>query len=121
MAAWLKHLGMPASIPDHIVLTAGAQHGLTTTLWPVLQAGDTLLMEELTYSGARMLAQQMQLKMRGVAMDAEGLRPDALETGLPLDSRSRALLHAEDCRTRHRRSCPNAEGARSRPSRRGTA
>ena len=29
MAVWLKQLGMPVD-PDHIVLTAGAQHGLTT-------------------------------------------------------------------------------------------
>jgi len=45
----------------------------------VLKAGDTLIAEELTYSGARMLAQQMQLSVRGVAMDAEGLKPESLE------------------------------------------
>jgi DNA-binding transcriptional MocR family regulator len=39
-----------------------------------------MLTEELTYSGVRRIAQQMHLKVRGVAMDAEGLRPDALET-----------------------------------------
>lgn len=79
MAAWLKQLGMPAD-PEYIVLTAGAQHGLTTTLASVLEPGDTLLTEELTYSGVRRVAQLMHLKVRGVAMDAEGLRPDALET-----------------------------------------
>jgi len=89
MAAWLKHLGMPADA-EQIVLTAGAQHGLTTALASVLAPGDTLLMEELTYSGARMIAQQMQLKTRGVAMDAEGLRPDALEKACR-SSRARAL------------------------------
>jgi DNA-binding transcriptional MocR family regulator len=89
MAAWLKHLGMPAD-PEHIVLTAGAQHGLTCALGSVLVPGDTLLMEELTYSGARMIAQQMQLKMRGVAMDAEGIRPDALEAACR-STRARAL------------------------------
>jgi DNA-binding transcriptional MocR family regulator len=69
---------MPAD-PEHIVLTAGAQHGLTTTLASVLNPGETLLAEELTYSGARMIAQQMHFKVRGIAMDAEGLRPDALD------------------------------------------
>ena len=38
MAAWLTHLGMPAD-PDHIVLTAGAQHGLATTRLGAAQAG----------------------------------------------------------------------------------
>ena len=79
MAAWLKQLGMPVD-PDHIVLTAGAQHGLTTSLAALLSPGDTLLTEDLTYSGARALAQQMHVKLRGIAMDGEGLRPDALET-----------------------------------------
>ncbi len=89
MAAWLKQLGMSAD-PEHIVLTAGAQHGLTSALGAVLAPGETLLMEELTYSGARMIAQQMQLKTRGIAMDAEGLRPDALETACR-STRARAL------------------------------
>jgi DNA-binding transcriptional MocR family regulator len=78
MAAWLKQLGLAVD-PDHIVLTAGAQHGLTTSMASLLAPGDTLLTEDLTYSGARMLAQQLRLKIRGIAMDGEGLRPDALE------------------------------------------
>jgi DNA-binding transcriptional MocR family regulator len=79
MAAWLKQLGMTAD-PDNIVLTAGAQHGLMTTIASLLEPGETMLTEELTYSGVRRIAQQMHLKVRGVAMDGEGLRPDALET-----------------------------------------
>jgi DNA-binding transcriptional MocR family regulator len=46
----------------------------------LLKPGDTLLSEELTYAGARALVQQQHLKLRGVSMDGEGLRPDALET-----------------------------------------
>jgi DNA-binding transcriptional MocR family regulator len=38
-----------------------------------------VLIEELTYSGMRLLAQHLHLKVRGVAMDAEGLKPEALE------------------------------------------
>jgi DNA-binding transcriptional MocR family regulator len=78
MAAWLAYLGMPTD-PDNVVLTAGAQHGLVTTLAALLKPGDTLLVEDLTYSGIRLLSQQMHVKLRGVAMDAEGLRPDALD------------------------------------------
>jgi DNA-binding transcriptional MocR family regulator len=78
MAAWLTYLGLPAD-PEHIVLTAGAQHGLATTVGALLKPGDTLLVEDLTYSGMRLLAQQMHLKLRGVSMDGEGLKPDALD------------------------------------------
>ena len=78
MSAWLARFGMTAH-PDHIALTAGAQHALSTVFTALLEPGDTVLMEDLTYSGARLLAQQLHLKMRGVAMDAEGLRPDALD------------------------------------------
>jgi len=83
MAAWLTYLGLPAD-PDHIALTAGAQHGLATTLAALLKPGDTLLVEDLTYSGIRLLCQQMQVKIRGVAMDAEGLKPDALDAACRL-------------------------------------
>jgi DNA-binding transcriptional MocR family regulator len=78
MAAWLAQLGMPVD-PEAIVLTAGAQHGLATTLAAVAGPGDVVLTEELTYSGVRLIAQQNRLKLRGISMDGEGLRPDALE------------------------------------------
>jgi len=47
-------------------------------------------MEELTYSGARALAHQQHLKIRAVALDAEGLRPEALEAACR-SSRARML------------------------------
>jgi len=89
MAAWLARGGLVVD-PDHLVLTAGAQHGLAVTMSALLKPNDTLLMEELTYSGARALAHQQHLKIRAVAIDAEGLRPDALETACR-STRARAL------------------------------
>ncbi len=89
MAAWLAQTGLTVD-PEHLVLTAGAQHGLSAAFTALLKPGDTLLTEELTYSGARLLAQQMHVKIRGVAIDAEGLKPDALETALRA-SRARVL------------------------------
>jgi DNA-binding transcriptional MocR family regulator len=79
MAEWLATLGAPVS-PDRIVLTAGAQHALMIALTVSAKPGDTVLTEEFTYAGMKELARQMHLKVRGVAMDAEGLRPEALET-----------------------------------------
>lgn len=78
MAAWLGHLGIPAR-PERLALTAGAQHAMTTAFAAVAKPGDTVLVEELTYSGMKELAQQMHLKIRGVPIDGEGLKPDALD------------------------------------------
>lgn len=89
MAAWLAHMGLLVE-PDSIVLTAGAQHGLATTISALLGPGDVLLTEELTYSGVRLIAQQTRVKLRGVAVDGEGLRPDALEMACR-SSRARVL------------------------------
>ncbi|MGH9349354.1 MAG: PLP-dependent aminotransferase family protein [Vicinamibacterales bacterium] len=77
MATWLSACGFAAE-PERIVLTAGAQHGMAVAMAAVTRPGETLLVEELTYSGARLLAHQMGLQLRGVPMDGEGLRPDAL-------------------------------------------
>ena len=89
MAAWLGRGGLVAD-PEHIVLTAGAQHSLSVAMSALLKPGETLLMEELTYSGARAVAHQQHLKIRGVAMDAEGLRPEALDAACR-STRARAL------------------------------
>jgi DNA-binding transcriptional MocR family regulator len=89
MAAWLARGGFRAD-PDRIVLTGGAQHAIAASFMAVLKAGDTLLVEDLTYSGARMLAQQLQLRVRGIALDSEGLKPDALEQACR-SSRARVL------------------------------
>jgi DNA-binding transcriptional MocR family regulator len=89
MATWLDRLGMAVE-PDRIALTAGAQHGLAAALGALLRPGETILAEELTYAGARLLAQQLHLRMRGVPMDAEGLRPDALDAACR-KSRARVL------------------------------
>src|SRR5688572_4979703 len=89
MAAWLGRLGLPAR-PEQLALTAGAQHAMATTFSAVTRPGDTVLTEELTYSGMKRLAQQLHLKVRGVPMDAEGLRPDALDAACRT-SRARVL------------------------------
>jgi DNA-binding transcriptional MocR family regulator len=81
MAAWLESCGLIAD-PERIVLTAGAQHAMAVALAAVVKPGDTLLVEELTYSGARLLAQQMGWRLRGVAMDGEGVKPDSLESAI---------------------------------------
>ncbi len=89
MAAWLAQLGVRVS-PEHVALTAGAQHAMATVFSAITKPGETILVEELTYSGMKRLADHLHLKIRGVSMDAEGLRPDALDAACRT-GRSRVL------------------------------
>lgn len=75
-AEWVARRGLdrPAS---QIVVTAGAQHALTVLLMSHAQSGTTVMAEALTYPVFKGLAEQLRLDVVGVAMDDEGLSPDA--------------------------------------------
>lgn len=77
-AAWLGRIGLEAR-PEQVVVCNGSQHGLTTLLATLMQPGDVLLAEALTYPGLRSVASLLHLRVQGLALDADGLRPDALE------------------------------------------
>lgn len=77
-AEWIGAMGLDAS-PDRIVVTNGAQHAITVCLATLLRPGDTLVTAELTYPGLKAIAQMLGLRLRGVAMDREGIVPDALD------------------------------------------
>jgi DNA-binding transcriptional MocR family regulator len=89
MAAWVRQCGLKVD-PEQMVLTAGAQHGLSVAFAALLKPGDTLLSEEVTYSGARVIAEQRGIKVRSIAMDGEGLDPEALDAACR-SSRARVL------------------------------
>ncbi len=76
--AWLAAVGV-ASAPDDLVLTAGVQNAIGLALEHLTEPGDVVLTESLTYPGVRWIAAARRLQLEGVAMDAEGLRPDALD------------------------------------------
>ncbi len=76
-AAWLARHGLEVD-PERVVVTAGAQHAITVILGTLCRAGDVVLTEPLTYPGLMSVARLLGLRPRPVAVDAEGLRPDAL-------------------------------------------
>jgi len=76
-AAWLARHGLEVA-PERVVVTAGAQHAITVILGTLCRAGDVVLTEPLTYPGLMSVARLLGLRPRPVAVDAEGLRPDAL-------------------------------------------
>ena len=76
-AEWIESMGLHVP-PDQLVVTNGAQHAITAILASHLRPGDTLLAAHLTYPGLKAVAQMLGLQLRGVAMDEEGIEPDAL-------------------------------------------
>jgi DNA-binding transcriptional MocR family regulator len=52
---------------------------MTCVIAALTQPGDTLAAEALTYPGLRALAKLLQLRVAPIAMDAQGLVPDALD------------------------------------------
>jgi DNA-binding transcriptional MocR family regulator len=77
-AAWLARSGV-AVAPEEVVITTGGQEALAVALIANVKAGDTVLVEELTYGGVKTLAALLRIKLVPVAMDEQGLLPDALE------------------------------------------
>ncbi len=65
--------------PDRVVICSGAQHGMTVVFASLCQPGDTILAEQLTYPGINAVAGLLHLRVRAVAMDEEGLIPEALD------------------------------------------
>ncbi|WP_299439659.1 PLP-dependent aminotransferase family protein [uncultured Rhodospira sp.] len=76
--AWLARLGVPASA-DEAVVTVGAQHALFASLLALTRPGDLILTEALTYAPLKAMAARLGLTVRGLPLDADGLRPEALE------------------------------------------
>ena len=76
-AEWIGALGLDVSA-EGIAVTNGAQHAIMVVLGSHLRPGDTVLAARLTYPGLKAVAQMLGLQVRGVAMDDEGILPDAL-------------------------------------------
>ena len=78
-AAWLAktaRLEIPAI--DRIVVTTGCQAAMDAVVSQLCKPGDTLLAEELTFSGIKAIARQRGYRLVGIPMDREGIDPEAL-------------------------------------------
>lgn len=77
-AAWLKsRLGDIAA--ERVLVCAGAQGALLATVSSLAKAGETICAEAITYPGLRALAAHLGIGLQGIAMDGEGLVPEAFE------------------------------------------
>jgi DNA-binding transcriptional MocR family regulator len=77
-SAWIADNGLEAPV-DRVVVTSGGQHAILLSLMAVAKPGDEILVEEFTYPGISDLAAHLHLRLRKVALDADGIRPDALD------------------------------------------
>ena len=77
-AAWFASVAGGGD-PSRVVLTDGAQHGLACVLAAIAERGDIILADNVTYQGINALCHSLGLELRGLPMDAEGMRPDAFE------------------------------------------
>lgn len=62
-----------------VIPTMGGQHAILCILMGLLQSGDLILTEALTYTPVLAMAERLSLKTGAVAMDAQGVVPEAFE------------------------------------------
>jgi DNA-binding transcriptional MocR family regulator len=77
-AQWLRSRIADAR-GDRLVICPGTQNALFNLLVALTSPGDVVLTEALTYPGIKAAATHTGVRLVGVAMDKEGILPDALD------------------------------------------
>ncbi|WP_249671634.1 PLP-dependent aminotransferase family protein [Pseudomonas abieticivorans] len=78
VAGHLQSLGLPVS-GEQVLIVSGAQHGLAITVMGLLQPGDVVAVDALTYSGFKALAQTHRLELASIPASGLGMDLQALE------------------------------------------
>jgi DNA-binding transcriptional MocR family regulator len=97
MAGWLATFGMKTEIVN-LFITHGGQHALSIALNMVAAPNDIVLTERFTYSGMVALSAQNGYRLHGVAGDAQGLLPEALDRAFS-ETGSRVLFATPSLQT----------------------
>ncbi|MCV2352617.1 PLP-dependent aminotransferase family protein [Paucibacter sp. B2R-40] len=64
---------------EQVLLVDGAQHGLAITVMALLQAGDVVAVDALSYPGFKLLADAHRLELVALPAAGQGPDPDALD------------------------------------------
>jgi len=75
-AEWLARVGMRVE-PNRVLICSGSQHALAVCFSTLTKPEDVVLTESLTYVGMKALANAFHFRLHGVAMDAQGMLPEA--------------------------------------------
>src|SRR5882724_10607190 len=76
-AKWLRPR-VPDANAGRLVIYPGNQAILFNALMSLTSPGDVVLTEVLTFPGAKAAAEKLRVRLVGIAMDEEGILPDAL-------------------------------------------
>ena len=76
-AKWLR-TRVPVASSERLIIYPGTQAIIFNALLLLTSPGDVVVTEMLTYPGTQAAAATLSLKLVGVAMDEEGVLPDAL-------------------------------------------
>lgn len=87
--AWAREVGFEVP-PERVIITPGAQQAIVSILAAVSGAGDTVLVEELSYPRFGAIAALLHLEVRKIEVDEHGLVPASLEKALRA-TKARAL------------------------------
>ncbi len=77
-ANWLKRSGIEVS-DQHVFISAGAHLGLVTVLQAIAAPGESIMAEEVNYALLPRTFENAMLNTVPIAMDEDGLIPDALD------------------------------------------
>jgi DNA-binding transcriptional MocR family regulator len=80
-AEWIAASGVPATA-ETTLITAGAQHAISSALQALTEPGDVVLCDPLTHPGFIGVASALRLRTVGVEWDGEGMAPDALDAAI---------------------------------------
>jgi len=83
VAAWLSGERLKTSA-DELILCSGARHALAVALRTACAPDAVVLTEDLPFPEATHISRAANLRLEGIAMDAEGMDPQALEQKLRL-------------------------------------
>ncbi len=76
---WLQKYGFQTAQPERLFFSFGSQNGLLLALMACGAVGETVLCEGLTYPGLSTISHSLRIQLKGLAMDEEGILPQALE------------------------------------------
>lgn len=75
---WMQKFGLQVRSSEHILLTNGAQHALSTLIENYSKPDDRIAVEALTYPGILSLIKTLGRHAVGVDMDEQGMMPERL-------------------------------------------
>lgn len=80
LAGWIGKVGGLTGIrPERMVITGGGQQAMLLALGALCRPGDIVMTEAASYFGIKSITQSAGYQLMGLAMDDQGVLPDALE------------------------------------------